>query len=109
MKKTKLIDYYEAKLKREPQYEKYTPTNFATFLIEIHDFVVEMLETIQKDSEMDALLKEGLEDVYSGRKAEGAKKVRKAAYGRSPLALWLLGLHLTANVKSKEDCITSWG
>lgn len=39
MKKTKLIDYYEAKLKSEPQYEKYTPTNFATFLIEIHDFV----------------------------------------------------------------------
>ena len=103
MKKTKFIDCYETKLKSEPQYEKYTPTNFATFLIEIHDFVVEMLETIQKDSEMDALLKEGLEDVYSGRKAEGAKKVRKAAYGRSPLALWLLGLHLTANVKSKED------
>ena len=39
MKKTKLIDYYKAKLKSEPQHEKYTPTNFATFLIEIHDFV----------------------------------------------------------------------
>ena len=103
MKKTKLIDYYEAKLKREPQYEKYTPTNFAAFLLEIRDFVMEMPEMMQDASDMDALLKEGLEDVYSDRKAKGAKKVRKAAYGRSPLALWLLGLHLTANVKSKED------
>lgn len=33
MKKTKLIDYYEAKLKSEPQHEKYTPTNFAAFLL----------------------------------------------------------------------------
>lgn len=103
MEQTTIIDCYETKLKSEPQYEKYTPTNFATFLIEIHDFVMEMPEMMQDASDMDALLKEGLEDVYSGRKAEGAKKVRKAAYGRSPLALWLLGLHLTANVKSKED------
>lgn len=103
MKKTKLIDYYEAKLKSEPQHEKYTPMNFAAFLLEIRDFVMEMPEMMQDASDMDALLKEGLEDVYSGRKAKGAKKVRKAAYGRSPLALWLLGLHLTANVKSKED------
>ena len=103
MEQTTIIDCYETKLKSEPQYEKYTPTNFATFLIEIHDFVMEMPEMMQDASDMDALLKEGLEDVYSGRKAKGAKKVRKAAYGRSPLALWLLGLHLTANVKSKED------
>lgn len=34
MKKTKIIDYYEAKLKSEPQHEKYTPTNFAAFLLE---------------------------------------------------------------------------
>ena len=55
MKKTKLIDYYEAKLKSEPQHEKYTPMNFAAFLLEIRDFVVEMLETIQKDSEMEQI------------------------------------------------------
>lgn len=103
MKITKIIDYYNEKLRSDPQYEKYTPTNFATFLIEIHNFVMEMPEMMQDASDMDALLKEGLEDVYSGRKAKGAKKVRKAAYGRSPLALWLLGLHLTANVKSKQD------
>ena len=103
MKKTKFIDYYEAKLKREPQYEKYTPTNFAAFLLEVRNFSMGMPEMTVDVSDIDALLKERLEDVYSGRKAEGAKKVRKAAYGRSPLALWLLGLHLTANVKSKED------
>jgi len=103
MKKTKLIDYYEAKLKSEPQHEKYTPTNFAAFLLEVRNFSMGMPKITAEASDMDALLKEGLEDVYSGRKAEGAKKVRKAAYGRSPLALWLLGLHLTANVKSKED------
>ena len=103
MKKTKFIDYYEAKLKREPQYEKYTPTNFAAFLLEVRNFSMGMPEMTVDVSDIDALLKEGLEDVYSGRKAKGAKKVRKAAYGRSPLALWLLGLHLTANVKSKED------
>ena len=39
MEQTTIIDCYETKLKSEPQYEKYTPTNFATFLIEIHDFV----------------------------------------------------------------------
>lgn len=103
MKKTKLIDYYEAKLKSEPQHEKYTPMNFAAFLLEVRNFSMGMPKITAEASDMDALLKEGLEDVYSGRKAEGAKKVRKAAYGRSPLALWLLGLHLTANVKSKED------
>lgn len=43
MKKTKLIDYYEAKLKSEPQHEKYTPMNFAAFLLEIRDFVMEKL------------------------------------------------------------------
>jgi hypothetical protein len=103
MKKTKLIDYYEAKLKSEPQHEKYTPTNFAAFLLEIRDFVMEMPEMMQDDSDMNDLLKEGKEDVYSGKKVEGAKKVRKAAEGGSPMAICLLGLHLTANVKSKQD------
>ena len=103
MEKTTIREYYEAKLESEPQYEKYTPTNFATFLLEIRDFVMEMPEMMQDDSEMDALMKEGLEDVYSGRKVEGAKKVRKAAEGGSPMAICLLGLHLTANVKSKQD------
>ena len=69
----------------------------------VRNFSMGMPKITAEASDMDALLKEGLEDVYSGRKAKGAKKVRKAAYGRSPLALWLLGLHLTANVKSKED------
>ncbi len=81
MKKKKLIDYYEAKLKSEPQYEKYTPANFAAFLLEIRNFVMEMPEMLKDASEMNALLKEGLEDVYSGKKVEGAKKVRKAANG----------------------------
>ena len=103
MEKSAIRDYYEAKLESVPQYEKYTPTNFATFLLEIRDFVMEMPEMMQDDSEMDALMKEGLEDVYSGRKVEGAKKVRKAAEGGSPMAICLLGLHLTANVKSKQD------
>lgn len=103
MKKTKIIDYYNEKLRSDPQYEKYTPTNFAAFLLEVRNFSMGMPKITAEASDMDALLKEGLEDVYSGRKAEGAKKVHKAAYGRSPLALWLLGLHLTANVKSKQD------
>lgn len=103
MKKRKISDYYDEKLRSDPQYEKYTPTNFAAFLLEVRNFSMGMPKITAEASDMDALLKEGLEDVYSGRKAEGAKKVRKAAYGRSPLALWLLGLHLTANVKSKED------
>lgn len=68
MEQTTFIDYYDAKLRSEPQYEKYTPTNFAAFLLEIRDFVMEMPEMVQNASEMDALLKEGLEDVYSGKK-----------------------------------------
>ena len=42
METTAMRDYYWEKLQSDPQYEKYTPTNFAAFLLEVRDFVMEM-------------------------------------------------------------------
>lgn len=102
MEKT-LMEYYRKSLEEGPRYEKYTPSNFAEFLIDVRDHVMDFPELKNASSEMDALMKEGLEDVWNGKKADGAKKVRKAAYGGSLLAIWLLGLHLTANVNNRQD------
>lgn len=45
MEQTTIIDCYETKLKSEPQYEKYTPTNFATFLAVNSSSAVPMANT----------------------------------------------------------------
>ena len=97
------MEYYRKSLEEGPRYEKYTPSNFAEFLIDARDHVMAFPELKNASSEMDVLMKEGLEDVWNGKKADGAKKVRNAAFGGSLLAIWLLGLHLTANVKNKQD------
>ena len=84
MKKTKLIDYYEAKLKSEPQHEKYTPMNFAAFLLEVRNFSMGMPKITAEASDMDALLKEGSSSMDEAQRNEAYAKAMDIANANCP-------------------------